>query len=191
MKQTIRAALMMAGLVMTGTTAKADTETSFDILGFQDLDGWAEDDHAAALSVFLDTCRDLDDPDWQSLCALAADAKDARGFFELFFRPVLISDGTEGLFTGYFEPELDGSTYRTERYRYPIYRMPPEARDTRPWLSRRDILTTGVMEGRGLEIAWVDDPVELFFLQIRGSGRIRLPDGRHFRLGSGGADGHP
>ena len=49
---------------------------------------------------------------------------------------------------------------------------------------------TGAMEGRGLEIAWVDDAVELFFLQIQGSGRIRLPDGRHIRVGYGGKNGH-
>ena len=47
-----------------------------------------------------------------------------------------------------------------------------------------------VMRGKGLEIAWVDDPVELFFLQIQGSGRIRLPDGRVIRVGYGGANGH-
>jgi membrane-bound lytic murein transglycosylase A len=46
------------------------------------------------------------------------------------------------------------------------------------------------MEGRGLEIAWVDDPVELFFLQIQGSGRIKLPDGKSIRIGYGGANGH-
>ncbi|MDP4990668.1 MAG: MltA domain-containing protein, partial [Marivita lacus] len=125
-----------------------------------------------------------------SLCALAFDATDARQFFELYFRPMLVTDDKEPLFTGYFEPELSGSPVRTARYRHPIYKMPPEANDSRPWLSRRDILTGGVMEGRGLEIAWVDDPVELFFLQVQGSGRIRYPDGRMIRVGYGGANGH-
>lgn len=162
----------------------------YAILGFEDLDGWADDDHEAALSVFKNTCADLDEPDWASLCALAFDAKDARQFFELFFRPMLITDGKEPLFTGYFEPELSGSPVRTGRYRHPIYKMPPEANDRKPWLTRRDILTSGVMEGRGLEIAWVDDPVELFFLQVQGSGRIRYPDGRMIRVGYGGANGH-
>lgn len=167
-----------------------ETETHYSILGFEDLDGWAEDDHAAALSVFKNTCVDLKEPDWASLCALAHDASDARQFFELFFRPLLISDGHKPLFTGYFEPELDGSPVQTDRFRHPVYRMPSEARDMRPWLTRRDILTTGVMSGRGLEIAWVDDPVELFFLQVQGSGRIRYPDGRVVRVGYGGANGH-
>ncbi|MGP6088696.1 murein transglycosylase A [Antarctobacter jejuensis] len=175
---------------MTGP-ASAETGPSYEILGFEDLKGWAEDDHAAALKVFLNTCRDMDDPDWQALCAFAEETDDARGFFELLFRPVLIQDGQEMLFTGYFEPELTGAPYPTATYRFPVYKMPPEARFSRPWLTRRQILTSGVLQGRGLEIAWVDDPVELFFLQIQGSGRIRFPDGRVVRVGYAGANGHP
>ncbi|MEQ8917731.1 MAG: MltA domain-containing protein [Roseovarius sp.] len=161
-----------------------------DILDFSDLQGWKADDHAAALEVFLNTCADLDDPDWTALCALAGQRPDARAFFELFFRPVVINDGKRALFTGYFEPELNGALRPDARYRYPVYREPPEAKRSNPWLTRRDILETDVMRGRDLEIAWVDDPVELFFLQIQGSGRIRLPDGRVIRVGYGGANGH-
>ncbi|MAU52160.1 MAG: murein transglycosylase [Roseovarius sp.] len=161
------------------------------VLDFSDLSGWADDDHAAALAVFLETCPDMADPDWQALCALAQTGPEARTFFELFFRPVMISDGTPALFTGYFEPELRGALRPDARYRYPLYRMPPEARAANPWLTRHEILASDVMKGRGLEIAWVDDPVELFFLQIQGSGRIRLPDGRMIRVGYGGSNGHP
>lgn len=184
-------ALTAGILAMTGAAADANTGPSFAILGFEDLDGWAMDDHAAALDVFRNTCGDMPDPDWVTLCAVAADARDARQFFELFFRPVMITDGEAGLFTGYYEPELDGSPVPTARYRHPIYAMPPEARAATPWLSRRDILAGGALSGRGLEIAWVDDPVELFFLQIQGSGRVRYPDGRYIRVGYGGANGHP
>lgn len=181
-------AAAFAGLVMAGSAAAEDA--SYSILEFQDLHGWAQDDHGAALAVFLNTCRDLDAPDWQSLCAVAKDQSDARAFFELFFRPVLIEDGKAGLFTGYFEPELDGSITPTARYRYPVYKMPREAKTANIWLSRRQIETGTALQGRGLEIAWVDDPVELFFLQIQGSGRIRLPSGRFLRVGYGGSNGH-
>ncbi|MGH1412445.1 MAG: murein transglycosylase A [Pelagimonas sp.] len=182
-------AVCAAVLAMTHPS-DADTETSYAILGFEDLNGWAEDDHSAALNVFRNTCRDLNDPDWSALCNVAAEAGDARQFFELFFRPVLITNETDGLFTGYFEPELDGAPYRTERFRYPIYKMPPEAQKQRPWLTRRDILTSGVMDNRGLEITWVDDSVELFFLQVQGSGRVKYPDGSFIRVGYGGFNGH-
>ncbi|MCL3881649.1 murein transglycosylase A [Marivita sp. GX14005] len=183
-------AALLCGVLIAGHAVPDEVDTSYSILDFEELDGWAQDDHAAALAVFRNTCGDLDGPDWRSLCALAFDAADARQFFELFFRPVLIEDGDDALFTGYFEPELNGSPVRTDRYRYPLFRMPPEAQDARPWLTRREILTSGVMEGRGFEIAWVDDPVEKFFLQVQGSGRVRFPDGRVIRVGYGGANGH-
>ncbi len=175
-----------------GATSGAASEVTYTLSSFSQLEGWENDDHAHALNAFLETCMDLKDPDWQSLCAVAQsqNPKSARTFFELFFRPMLISDGKDGLFTGYFEPELDGSRRRTNRFRYPVYKMPREARQPGSWLTRREILTSGVMDGRGLEIAWVDDPVELFFLQIQGSGRIRLPDGNVIRVGYGGANGH-
>ncbi|MDA7427674.1 MltA domain-containing protein [Primorskyibacter aestuariivivens] len=181
---------IFAALWLTMSAAAAETELTYKILSFDQLDGWETDDHDAALSVFRNTCMDIDGVDWKSLCAMANDMSDGKAFFELMFRPVLIEDGKPALFTGYFEPELDGSRYPSSRYKYPVYRLPREARANRPWLTRRDILTSGVMDGRGLEIAWVDDPVELFFLQVQGSGRIRLPDGSMIRVGYGGKNGH-
>lgn len=179
------------GLWLVCATPAVAQDVTHEILSFDDLNGWAEDDHAAALSVFVNTCPDMKDPDWRSLCALAQQRPDARGFFELFFRPVMVSEGKPALFTGYFEPELHGALRPEGRYRYPVYREPPEARRSNPWLTRREIETTDVMRGRGLEIAWVDDPVELFFLQIQGSGRIRLENGQVIRVGYAGANGHP
>ncbi len=187
-------AVLLAGLVLMAPQAGATPGVT--ILEFEDLDGWAADDHDAALDVFLETCPDLRDPDWSSLCAaaqhqVAQKPGAARAFFELFFRPVLIEDGAKPLFTGYFEPELDGARQPDARFRYPVYAMPPEAREAPQWFSRRDILEGRLLEGRGLELAWVDDPVELFFLQIQGSGRIRLRDGSMMRVGYGGSNGHP
>lgn len=187
MKRFLLAAIT-AGLVMTEAASAAE-ETEIRILEFSELDGWEKDNHAEALAVFLNTCSDMKSPDWKGLCRAARDQTNAKAFFELFFRPVQITDGKPALFTGYFEPELDGDLYRSERFRFPIYKLPPEARDG-AWLSRRELEETGAMEGRGLEIAWVDDAVELFFLQIQGSGRIRLPDGRYIRVGYGGKNGH-
>lgn len=181
-------AIVLAGATLMSTPAQADI--AYSILDFKDLDGWAEDDHAAALEVFKSTCRDMDSPDWSSLCAVAENQTNPRAFFELFFRPLLIEDGNPAMFTGYFEPELEGSRVRTARYRYPVYAMPREARTASRWYTRREILEDGIMEGRGLEIAYVDDPVELFFLQIQGSGRIRLPNGSYIRVGYSGSNGH-
>ena len=186
----IRATLTALILALPFAGGAVASETTYEILSFSDLDGWEEDDHSQALTAFLETCPDMRDPDWLSLCALAQQGPDAKGFFQLFFRAIMITDGRPALFTGYFEPELTGSLQPSARYRYPLYREPPEAKQINPWLTRREIETGDAMRGRGLEIVWVDDPVEKFFLQIQGSGRVRLPDGQMIRVGFGGSNGH-
>ena len=181
-----RLAAAMLAVVMTASPPHAE------MLRFADLDGWAEDDHRAALASFRETCDLLTDGDWVPLCKLAADAgatpEGARQFFELFFRPVVVGE-PPALFTGYFEPELEGSPVRTPRFAWPIYRRPPELRDGEVFHSRTEI-ERGVLRGRGLELAWLDDPVDVYFLQVQGSGRIRMPDGRVMRVGYAGRNGH-
>ncbi|RYH10880.1 murein transglycosylase A [Tropicimonas sp. IMCC6043] len=181
-------AIGLAALLAAAAPALADSD--FQILSFDQLDGWAQDDHAAALEVFLNTCDIPDGPEWQGLCKLAREKGGGRSFFELFFRPVLIGGEEEALFTGYFEPELRGSLTRTEKFRYPLFARPKDLPEGEPWASRAEIEEFGLLDGRGLEIAWVEDPVELFFLQIQGSGRIRLPGGQLLRVGYDGHNGH-
>lgn len=162
--------------------ATAQEAQVVEVLDFSQLDGWEEDDHSAALAVFSQTCDLMGGAEWPQLCEFSRNAPSAKSFFELFFRPVLIEDGKSPLFTGYFEPELDGSQHRSARFKYPLYRRPPDLQPGAQYFSRADI-SRGALSGRGLEIAWVDDPVELFFLQIQGSGRIRLDDGSVMRVG--------
>ena len=173
--------LLLAGEAMAGPT--------YTLLNFDDLAGWAKDDHATALTVFTDTCGDMKDPEWAGLCAFAKSAPDARAFFETFFQPVLIEDGEPMLFTGYFEPELRGSKTQIGPFQYPIYSLPSDHKVGQPYLSRQEIEETAALSDRGLEIAWLADPVDLFFLQVQGSGRIRLPDGGGMRVGYGGKNG--
>lgn len=158
---------------------------------------------------------------WRAVCATALaaprpDRERARRFFELNFLPyqLLQSDGgAEGLATGYYEPLLRGSRKPTARYRYPVYGVPDDlisidlpafgidARESRlrarldgkrvvPYFDRAQI-EAGAAPLRGREIAWVDDPVELFFLQIQGSGRLDLDGGGVLRLGFADHNGHP
>ncbi|SEN25059.1 murein transglycosylase A [Palleronia pelagia] len=190
MRRLLAALFLTVPLVGTAfATEPPRPEPTRTILRFDDLNGWAQDDHGAALDVFLNTCGDMRDLDWLALCRVAADQTDARRFFEIFFRPVLIEDGEPMLFTGYYEPELRGSRYRGGPYQYPLYRVPDEAREGL-WLSRAEIEEGDLLAGRGLEIAWIDDPVDVFFLQIQGSGRVRLDDGTALRVGYGGKNGH-
>ncbi len=175
------ALLLMAGM--------AAAEPEIEVLDFAALDGWAEDDHPAALKVFRETCPDMEAPEWGPICALAADAADARTFFELFFQPVVVSPRSEALFTGYYEPELNGALVPDDRYRYPIHARPADLPNGERWYTRAEI-AEGVLAGQGLEIAWLDDPVDAFFLHVQGSGRIRLPDGRVIRVGYAAKNGH-
>lgn len=184
-------ALMSPGSANAQDAPDAAAPEPAKILRFSDLDGWADDDHAAALGVFRETCPLLSEPDWRPLCALAAKVQDARSFFELFFRPVLIGGDRPALFTGYYEPELEGSSVRTPIFSHPIYRPPPELPEGGAWLTRAEIERGGHLGGRGLELAWLRDPVDVFFLQVQGSGRIRLTDGRTLRVGFAGRNGHP
>ena len=184
-----RLAAIVTGVSMS-IASSSGAEPSYQITKFSQLDGWEQDDHAAALAVFRNTCIALKGPEWSSLCALATSQPDARQFFELFFRPVIINPDEAALFTGYFEPELKGSRYRGGKYQYPLYRMPPEIRPGQTWHSRREMEEQGIMDGRGLEIAYIDNPVDVFFLQVQGSGRVALEEGGSIRVGYAGKNGH-
>ncbi len=180
------------GILAVLVAMTATTPAPAQMLDFEALDGWRDDNHAEALSAFLRTCDLIDAPEWRPICAVASDVPQddisARSFFELFFKPVIVGD-PPALFTGYFEPELDGSSARNGRFQYPLYLRPPELRDGTVFHSRAAI-DNGALAGRGLEIAWLDDPIDAYFLQIQGSGRIRMTDGTVIRLGYAGANGH-
>ena len=158
---------------------------------------------------------------WTTVCASAAtidghDTLAVRAFFERHFNAyqVLAADGeAKGLVTGYYEPLLHGSRQRDERYRVPLYGPPddlltvelgdlyPELKDKRvrarvdgkrvvPYWPRVDI-DAGKAAVGGKELLFVDDPVEAFFLQIQGSGRVQLPDGSVVRVGYADQNGQP
>jgi membrane-bound lytic murein transglycosylase A len=158
---------------------------------------------------------------WTAVCTSATaidggDAQTVRKFFEDHFSvyQVLAADGeAKGLVTGYYEPLLRGSRLRDERNRYPLYAPPddlltvdlaelyPELKDKRvrarvdgkrvvPYWPRADI-EEGKAAVAGKELLYVDDPVEAFFLQIQGSGRVQLPDGSIVRVGYADQNGQP
>ncbi len=181
---------LVAFLLAFGMTA---APIQAQVMDFEALDGWNADTQLAALTAFRQTCDLLDGPDWGPICKLANDIEEtdtaARQFFELFFKPVMIGE-PPALFTGYYEPELAGSPVRTSRFNWPIYARPPELQDGQVWYSRA-VIDGGILQGRGLEIAWLDDPVEAYFLHIQGSGRVRMPDGSVIRVGYAGKNGQP
>jgi membrane-bound lytic murein transglycosylase A len=188
---------------------------SLSAVSFEQLQGWPNDHPAEAITAFLKSCARLKtlpdnsplDPytksadfgrvgDWRGVCETAQSIPPgataaARRFFENSFVPLAVADygESEGLFTGYYEIELDGSSQRWGRYQTPIYRRPPELGSGFHY-SRAEI-EDGALTGRGLELFWVDNPIDAFFLQIQGSGRIRLRNGRIVRVGYDGRNGQP
>ncbi len=145
------------------------------------------------------------------IAALATEAQqDARRFFETRFRPAKI--GEAGFVTGYYEPELAASRRQTARFRFPLYRRPDdlvrdevkierqgEPRETWfrvegatrvPYFTRAEI-AAGVLEGRGLELFWLESAADVFFVHVQGSARLALPDGKTVRIGYAARNGHP
>ncbi len=212
-------------------------------VAFSDLPGWQDDRQLEALGAFVRSCARLDRladdrslggglaggrgsgglaGDWRGVCRDArqlTDASDAaaRGFFESKFQPFLAlnqkSDTAEGLFTGYYEPLLNGDRRQSEMYPVPLLARPDdlvmvslgafrkdlggrriagrvEGGRLVPYAAREDI-ESGALGTRSKVLAWVDNPVDAFFLQIQGSGRIRLADGGEMRVGYAAANGHP
>ncbi len=113
------------------------------------------------------------------------DAFARRHFF--FYRSTGRPNGT--FFTGYYEPVVEGRRRREGSFVYPLYRRPADLRE--PYYSRREIDSDEVLAGRGLELVWLADPVDRFFLQVQGSGVIRLEDGAKTRVGFAGSNGRP
>lgn len=204
-------------------------------VSFADLPGWAASDSRGGLEAFRRSCGEIQDKaadtplggvgyagtiaDWDAPCRQAAalqsaGPESARAFFESAFVPYRVSEGSpDGLFTGYFEPELRGSRTRHGPYQTPLYGVPPDLvmidrdifRDSFhasmaggmmiammmrfiPYPTRAEIVHDGIPAA---PLFYVDDPIDAFFLQVQGSGRIVLDDGTVARAAYAGQNGWP
>ncbi len=151
----------------------------------------------------------------EALAAKVSDAAGARSFLERWFDPVEIAPGSgAGFLTGYYEPETEGSLTRTEAFRAPLLARPPDLLtipqgETRAGVPEgfaaarqrpdgalepypdRSAIWRGELGDLGRPILWLRDEVEVFFMQVQGSGRVRLPDGQTVRIAYAGRNGHP
>jgi membrane-bound lytic murein transglycosylase A len=209
------------------STMSARATPLFEETDFQSILGWAEADHRVALAAFKRSCAEIEATgqafarkvtyggtrrDWLAICGRLKAASDARRFFEEAFTPLIVRDQErpQGLFTGYYEPEAEGSLTPGGAYKVPIYAKPADLVafdaktakslglaygrhvDGKPqaYLTRREI-ENGALKGQGLELVWLKDWADAFFMQVQGSGRVRLPDGRVIRLGYAAKSGLP
>jgi membrane-bound lytic murein transglycosylase A len=186
---------------------------------FSDLPGWNRAQLEPSLRAFAGGCSKVNT--LRRACELAknlsaGDEPAARNFFETQFVPHALmstTSGEVGMITGYYEPIIDGSRTPSAQYRFPIYGVPQDlvvvdlgnvAPETRGLRLRGRVdgrrlvpyYTRGEIDARGDAfpapvIAWSGDPVELFFLQIQGSGQVRLETGERIRIGYADQNGHP
>jgi len=236
-----RQALFGLALILLGACAEKPAEKPPPLLTlkpveFSKLPGWSEDDQSQALPALLRSCARLekqpaDKPvgpegmagtvaDWLAPCRSAkslpaGDAAAARRFFEGEFRPFRVADRNEpqGLFTGYYEPELEGARKQDGTHAVPLYRRPDDLVTVdlgdfradlkgdsiagrvidgklKPYYTYQEI-DAGALKGKDLELVWVADPIDAFFLHIQGSGRIRFADGSTMRVGYEAKNGQP
>ncbi len=213
----------------------ADGNLRLDLTTFDQLPGWKGDRLSDVLPVFLGSCEKLKIlppehilkpemapsriSEWLPICAAAARIRpgnetEARYFFESRFSPYRASNNAQsrGLFTGYYEPELQGAWQPDTVYRVPLYARPKDLvsidlgkfrpqwegetiagrivnNKITPYPTRADI-NNGVLKGKQLELLWVDSAIDAFFLHIQGSGRVVLRDGSAVRVGYAGRNGH-
>jgi len=175
----------------------------------QSLPGWTTERHGDALEAFLESCvvlgqRDANEQaspsplggkvaDWRNVCAQAAslgvdDHNRAKRFFENNFKAFEVRG--EGTFTGYYEAEIKGSRTKSRGFNWPLYTRPPELASNEAYFTRAEI-EQGALANRGLELLYIDNPVDVFMLQIQGSGVVKLDDGSTIRVGYAANNGHP
>ncbi|MFC1659351.1 murein transglycosylase A [Pseudomonadota bacterium] len=185
---------------------------------FKNLNQWEKDNHIEALESFLKSCKKfytfpdskkvgkggmkVDAENMKRICSFAEniysfgfeDGLKAKEFFEQNFTPYKIFDkrknSSDGLFTGYYEPLLRGSYKRSEIYKYPIYKKPNDLVGKEVYYTRKQI-DNGVLEDRGLDLLYVNDKVDLFFLHIQGSGRVDLDNSEVVKIGFAARNNRP
>ena len=171
----------------------------YSAISFQDLPGWDADPILEAVPAFLSSATAIlqkeEKCQWysfykavQDLALAQASEQEWRAFLQKTLAPYRLSfdHQTEGLFTGYYEPLLNGSLKPYGQYQTPLYQLPPFDVNL-----PRSKIVSGALAGKGLELVWVDDPIDAFFLQIQGSGRVRLENDQIIRLGYAGTNKHP
>ena len=203
--------------LITSCSAPSKLRTvNFKPTTFENVDGWEDDSHSKALVSFKKSCEKIllldaessisratslggSAIDWQVPCMEAQylfdiNDKQAKVFFEKWFKPYLVFDDSwnnEGLLTGYYQIELEGSKRKHGKFKYPLYRKPKHLEKIK---GTSDIehaaINNGVLKGLGLEFAYVDNPFRLYFMQIQGSGIIKLKEGGYLNIGFEGHNGY-
>jgi membrane-bound lytic murein transglycosylase A len=209
---------ILASVILLAACAPTEEASPPHLMELSQLPGWEADHTTAAFPGLLASCHspsspwsgqpvsfDYSSPEWTELCKAlddwgrglsAARSSNIGPRADLNVRPWEILEtqfvaldpgaGTSALVTGYYEPELDGSWVKDAPHPYPLYGLPPD-----PTKFDRAQIDGGALKGKKLELLWVSDRVEAFFLQVQGSGRVRLSNGKVVRVGFAGTNERP
>ena len=203
---------MIAPLSASAPAAQDRRGLSPTPLSFEDLAGFGEDDHLAAFRVFVQSCACIAEktPPLRKGAAVSAaleaiaqaalhqevlNAAQARRFFEAHFRPFRVfakfpAADNEGFLTGYYEPIVEGSLTPSRDFTAPVLARPENLDCLAPYPARAEI-EAGAIEGHTAPLVWLRDRVEVFLVQVQGSARVRLADGKVLRLVYAGRNGQP
>ncbi|MBY0462543.1 MAG: MltA domain-containing protein [Alphaproteobacteria bacterium] len=214
----IRFICLFGGVILSACQSPVDKpHLEYSPSHFTALPGWNEDKTLEALPAIQRSCEVIlkEDPnkvywtrpdgnpgyalDWHPFCNAVKsycvsskknDEAEWRALLKSYLIPYKLSlnGSSNGKFTGYYEPLLKGSMRRYGLYQTPLYKLPKEG-TVNINIPRKDIVE-GKLNGRELELVWVDDAIDAFFLQIQGSGRVLLDDGKMLRLGYAGTNKH-
>lgn len=211
----------------------ARTDSVLEKISFAQIEGWTDFNKTQSLKAFTSSCSQMSQDnrafsknpkfggtssDWKTVCQKASqlgnnlDPQIITKFFEDNFTPLQVNDPDrrEGLFTGYFEPVVQGSLVRSAKYQIPVYRRPEDLLvfnktqeetsglrygrlvNGKPtaYFTRKEI-EQGLFKGQDLELVWLKTLADAFFMQVQGSGRVELDDGSTIRLAYAGKTGLP
>jgi membrane-bound lytic murein transglycosylase A len=197
--------LFLAAAIGVAACAPTEEVPAPHLRALSSLPGWSDDLSFQAYPALLESCGVIErlssdqalgvgapPTAWREGCdalhvlkaALVSDTNVAlRQTMEAHFIALDPGAGSNALVTGYYEPELKGSRVQDAAHPYPLYRLPPN-----PTAFDRAEIDGGALGGQGLELLWVNDRVEAFFLHVQGSGRVRLESGEVVRVGFAGTN---
>lgn len=198
-------------LFLSSCATKLGEKAFFNQAKFEDLNGWKNDNFKGVAKAFDSSCKYFSSKeasykiiigpdlvnyasDWHKVCKKfeTNNYRINRKFIQDNFVPYRISSskGDTGIFTGYYEPDIMVSHTKDHYYKHPIYKYPDDRVIGIPYHTRQEI-DGGYIGGRGLEMFYAKDKVDLFFLHIQGSGIINFEDGKKMRISYAGNNGHP
>lgn len=210
-------ALSILAAMFAGCSTKkvlvVENKTIYQKTDWGDIDGWEEDTLRNVKQAFEKSCIKLkNNSEWEDVCRQIITVEDEeetlREFFQIRFSPfelVNTNPDNEGLITGYYQPILKGSHTKSEKYPYPLYKVPEHSvitdqqkgtRVRKDGDKTKDCYTREEIDGegnplKGSELIWVENKIDSFFLQIQGSGLVLLDDKELVSVGYAGKNSHP